>query len=151
MSSFSRAVASPQQLFFQNTYFIRVKILSSSHFSKMGSFLGQYFVGTATFLVEKPAQKPPKLPQNRYFFNKGTSSKEVPFRNSYFLEKANFPEKQHSALHTFSKEPLCRASIFSKDLTFHISYFFRRAFFSKNSFLEEILYFTATLFCTATY
>ena len=48
------------------------------------------------------------------------------FQNSYFLEKANFSEKQYSALSNLSGEPIFRRGL---DLTFHSRHFFRRATF----------------------
>ena len=44
--------------------------------------------------------------QEKYFFNNGTTSKEVIFQNIYFFEKVKFGEKQYSGLPTLSGEPV---------------------------------------------
>ena len=51
--SFSRTVTSSQQLFFKKSYFFRAKFLLSSRFFRMGSYLGQSLLGTATFSFEE--------------------------------------------------------------------------------------------------
>ena len=87
----------------------------------------------STFADQQPIK-------NRYFFKKGTSSKEILFQKSYFLEKANFSEKYYYALPTLSGEQLFQSG---EGLTFHSKYFFRGATFSKHTFSEGS-YFTAT-------
>ena len=54
------------------------------------------------------------------------------FQKSYFLEKANFSEKQYSTLSTLSGEPLFQSG---KDLTF-LAGTFSEELFSKHTFLE---------------
>ena len=109
ISSFSRAVASPQQLFFQNSYLIRAKLLSSSHFLRIGSCLGQYFVWTATFLVEK-------LVQNKDIYRRATLLKQVLphciniYRTEIFLAKLLLQIRNFFRTATFWKRPIFRKS-----------------------------------------
>ena len=128
MSSFSRAVASPQLLFFQNTYFIRVKILLSSHFSKMGSFLGQYFVGTATFLVEKPAQ-------NEDIYRRATFSNQVLPHRQNFLRTDIFSTKV-----LLQKRYFFGTATFWKKLIFQKSNIPHYILFLKSHFAERLLF-----------
>ena len=116
MNSFSRAVASRQQLLFQNSYFIRSKLRLSSHFLRIDSCLGQYFVGTATFWVEKLVQNKDiyrratffkqVLPHRKNVFRTGTFSKVVP-QKRYFYRTATF----------------WRKLIFFRKAIFHMTYF----------------------------
>ena len=93
-SPFFTTVTFSQQLFFQNSFFFRVTILQSSHFLRIRSPLWQLLFGTAVFSL----------------FRIKISKKELLFQSSYstqyqkILEKANFSEKQYSALPTFSGE-----------------------------------------------
>ena len=117
MNSFSRAVASRQQLLFQNSYFIRSKLRLSSHFLRIDSCLGQYFVGTATFWVEKLVQKKDiyrratffkqVLPHRKKFFRTGTFSTKVLPQKRYFYRTATF----------------WRKLIFFRKAIFHMTYF----------------------------
>ena len=79
--------------FFQNSCFFRAKLLP-----RAGTSLEQVLFGTMTFLVEK-------LFRIKDIFRLGTFSNQVLsaqlFQKSYFLGKANFLEKQYSALPTF--------------------------------------------------
>ena len=94
--SFFRTVTFSYQLFFQNSFFFRATILQSSHFLRIRSPLWQLLFGTAVFSL----------------FRIKISKKELLFQSSYstqyqkILEKANFSEKQYSALPTFSGELL---------------------------------------------
>ena len=68
--------------FFQNNYFFRVKLLSSSHFLRMGNSLGSLFFGTATFLAKD-------------LFTIKISIEELLFRSGYFCTESIFSEEQH--------------------------------------------------------
>ena len=91
---FFTTVTYSQQLFFQNSFFFRVTILQSSHFLRIRSPLWQLLFGTTVFSL----------------FRIKISKKELLFQSRYstqyqkILEKANFSEKQYSALPTFSGE-----------------------------------------------
>ena len=93
-SPFFTTVTYSQQLFFQNSFFFRVTILQSSHFLRIRSPLWQLLFGTTVFSL----------------FRIKISKKELLFQSRYstqyqkILEKANFSEKQYSALPTFSGE-----------------------------------------------
>ena len=69
-------------IFFQNNYFFRVKLLSSSHFLRMGNPLGLLFFGTATFLAKD-------------LFTIKISIEELLFRRGYFCTESIFSEEQH--------------------------------------------------------
>ena len=64
ISRFSTAVI------FSYSYFIIAKLLWSSHLLRIGSCLGQYFVGSATILVVK-------LFQNKDIYSRATFSEQV--------------------------------------------------------------------------
>ena len=105
-------INSLQQLFFPINYFFRGKPLSSSHFLRIGSSLGQLLFRTATFLEEEFLGDIHL--QKSYFFKAGSSAQHQLFQKSHILEKATFSEKHYSALPTFSGElPFCRGD-FSK-------------------------------------
>ena len=76
-----------QQVFFQNSYFFRLKFLSSSHFLR----IGQLLLGTAIFLEEDLF----KIKISRKILCK------------YFCTTSTFSEKQH-----FEKRQLLRKAIF---------------------------------------
>ena len=99
--SFFRTVTFSQQLFFQNSFFFRATVLQSSHFLRIRSPLWQLLFGTAVFSLFKI-----KISKKSCFFKAGTSAQYQLFQKSYILEKANFSEKQYSALPTFSGELL---------------------------------------------
>ena len=60
------------------------------------------------------------------------------------MEKTNFSEKQYLILPAFPGSYLFRVANFSKDLTFHGHYFFRRASFLQDNFSEEQVRFLST-------
>ena len=104
---------------FSEWLFFRVKLLPSSHFLGIESSLGQLLFGIATFLAEE-------------LFTIKISTVDLLFRSrinffrSYncvlirsYSEKANFSEKQYSAL-----------PIFSGELPFYSGYFVKRRHFS---------------------
>ena len=105
-----------KQLSFQNSYFFKVKLVANSHLLRIESSSGQLLFRSATFLAEE-------------LFRIKMSTEELFFRRRYFctasffseksdiLEKANFSEKQYSALPTFSGE-----------LPFQSGYFFKRRY-----------------------
>ena len=132
-STFFRTVIF-SQLFFQNSFFFRAKILQSSHSLRIGSFLGQLLFGTTIFLAEE-------------LFRIKISTEELIFQSRYFstaspfsgkLHKANISEKQYSALPTFSGE-----------LPFQSGHVFKRCRLLQHSFQKSCFfttyYFTATL------
>ena len=118
-NSFSKTVLYLQQLFFQNNYFSRAKLLPSSHFLGIESSLGQYLFGTATFLEED-------------LFRMKISTEELLFQSRCFCTAWTFLEEQH-----FGK------SLFFRKTLFRITYSFWGA-----TFLERLL-FQKTLFSTA--
>ena len=89
------------ELFFRNSSFFGVKLLQSRHFLRIGSSLRQLLFGTAIFSEELFRIK---ISKKSYFFKAGTSAQRQPFQKNYILEKADFLEKQYSALPTFSGE-----------------------------------------------
>ena len=115
-SSFFRTITYSQQLFCQNSYFFRAKLLPSSHFLKIGSFFEQLLFRTATFLEEE-------------LFRIRIYTEGLLFRSSYFcthfgksqlFRKAIFP-----ITYFFLESYLFRVATFSKDATFYSSYLFR--------------------------
>ena len=88
-SSFYRTVTSSQQLFFQNSYLFRVKLLPSSHFFRVSSYLGQLLVGTATFSAEEllSIKRPTK---DLRYFQKTFLSIAVSFSQQNFSEEILF-------------------------------------------------------------
>ena len=79
---FRKATYLQQLFFFQNNYFFRVKLLSSSHFLRMGNSLGSLLFGTATFLAKD-------------LFTIKISIEELLFRSGYFCTESIFSEEQH--------------------------------------------------------
>ena len=123
-SHFFRVTTSAQQLLFRSSYFFRdatylwsVLFQNSHHFAafifsffRIATFSEQNFYQKAsssslrqvlfehlTFLIKKLFRHF----QERYFFEPGNSAQHQIFQKSYFSEKANFSEKQYSALPTF--------------------------------------------------
>ena len=96
-SSFFRTVIYLQQLFFQNSYFFRAKLLPSSHFSTIGSSLGQLLIGKLPFSKHQEEQNFGKASfsdksdiLHYLLFRAATYSKDVTFYNSYFFRRAIF-------------------------------------------------------------
>ena len=95
--SFFRTVIFSQELYFQNSLFLGVKVLQSSHFLRIGSSLRQLFFGTAIF-SEKLLISKKELLFLRYFCTASTFSEKL-----HFGKKWSF-RKSISALPTFSGE-----------------------------------------------
>ena len=97
-SSFFKTVTSSQQLFFQNSYFFRAKLLPRSHFLRIESFFGLLLFVAATILagvlfrIKISTER--LLFRSRHFFTASTFSGELHFGKSNFSEKP-------SALPTF--------------------------------------------------
>ena len=122
---FDTTVLFLEQLFFQSSYFF-------SPFSEQSVFRSDYFFRIAFFQSESSTEQ--SLIENEKFFMAVTfwngyffpvqvniSKKELFFQSrhsinffqkSYILEKAYFPQKQYSALPTFSGELLFQSDYF---------------------------------------
>ena len=89
-SSFFRTVIF-SQLFFQNSFFFRVKILQSSHSLRIGSYLRRLFFGTTIFLAEElfriKISKEELLFQSRNFCTAWTFSGKLHFGKSWYFGK----------------------------------------------------------------
>ena len=72
---------------------------------RIGSSLGQYFVGTATFMVEK-------LDQNKDMYRKATFSKQV------LLHRKNFERTNNNTKVLLQKKRFFRTATFWKKLIF---------------------------------
>ena len=87
--SFFRTVTFSQQLFFQNSFFFRAKLLQSSHFFSIGSSLWQLLFGTAIFF----------LFFYLFFFEEmfrlNISEKELLFQRAYFCTASTFSDNLH--------------------------------------------------------
>ena len=120
---FERVISS-QQLFFQNTQVLGTKLLPSSHFVKIGSFLEQLLFGTATFLWsncldERYLQKS-SFDWSRYFCTASAFSEEPHFQKTYFSWRG-----------TFLEQPLFQETLPSIEQPFQKSYFLTRYFFRR--------------------
>ena len=123
-----------------------MKLLPSSHFLRIGSFLRQLLFGTPNFLLEELFKikvfTEKLLFQSRYFcapspypHHRGTFWKMLIFHKSIILQHLLFLESYFFIVATFSK-----------DLTFHSSYFSRKASSSQHTFSEEILFHSYAFF-----
>ena len=119
-SSFGEATSS---YFFRVTYSTQQLLSWSSYFFRAAAFLRSSFFRTIIF------------------FEADTSAQHACFQKSYISEKANFSEKQYSALPTFSGKLRFWSSYFFKrgyllwQLSFQKSYFLRHTFSEQLHFL----------------
>ena len=137
-SSFFRTITSSQQIFLQNSYFFRAKLLASSHHLRIGSSLGQLIFGAATFLVEEFFRveifAKELLFRGRYFCTVSTFSEEL-----HFEKKVNFSEKKYSVLPTFPGES-----------PFWSGYFFKRRYLLQQQSFQKYYFFTTYFFTRIT-
>ena len=133
-----------QLLFGRETYWENISIYWRASFPNPGTSDIQFF--QKSYFFNKGTSSKEVLFQNSYFFNKGTSSKEVLFQNRYFLEKANFWKRQYSASTIFSGKLLFQSGYLYKRTHFQQQQLFRRATFSQNTFSEEVLFHSYTSF-----
>ena len=162
-SYFFRAASYFEELLFQKSCFFATAIFSeqllfqseglpSSQFLRIGSFLSQ-FVGTATFSMKELVQNKDiyrktifieagtstlqELFQNRYFFNKGTFSKEVFFHMNYNNNQYYYCIiiSLVSYFHVFQNSYFLEK--FFRKAIFRITYSFWRATFSECQSIEE--------------
>ena len=130
-SSFFRTVTSSQLLFFKNSYFFRVKLLPSSHHLRIGSSLGKSYPLDGGIVLNKNICRRANFPKQVLLQSINL------FRRATFWKKANFSEKQYSALPTFSGElPFQRGYLLKRrhllqQLPFQKSYFFTTYFFRR--------------------
>ena len=105
---FGTTVTFLEHLYLQNSRFLGELLQNnqlSSQFLRIRSSLRQLFFGTATFFADEMFRIKISIPEllfrNRYFCTASTFLKK---KKSYILKKADFSEKQYSALPTFSGE-----------------------------------------------
>ena len=127
------------QSLFQNSFFFRAKLLQSSLFLRIGSYLGQLLFETAIFwwknCLEKKLSTEELLFKSRYFCTSST------FLGKLHLEKADNTETQYS--YFFWKAAFLERPLFQKTLPFIAFTFPEDLLFYKILFQRS--YFTATL------
>ena len=109
-----------------------MKLLPKNHSLRIGSSLGKLLFRRATSTVGE------LITINIYYrraLEASTSAQYQLFQKSYFMEKTNFLEEQHSALLTFSGEPT-----FSERLLFENNLFFIAASFSEELLFYKLLF-----------
>ena len=123
-----------QQLFFQNSYFFRAKLLPRNHFLRIRRSLRQFLFGTATFLAEElfriKIYTEELLLRSRCFFCTHIGKRELfkaIFRITYFWRATSLERL------LFQKTLPSIAATFSVDLLFN------------NTLFKNKYYFTATL------
>ena len=112
------------QSLFQNSFFFRAKLLQSSLFLRIGSYLGQLLFETAIFwwknCLEKKISTEELLFKSRYFCTSST------FLGKLHLEKADNTETQYS--YFFWKAAFLERPLFQKTLPYKI--LFQRSYFT---------------------
>ena len=143
-SSFFRKETSSQQLFFQNSYFFRAKLLPSSHHLSIGRSLRYLFFGTAIFLEEEffwtKISTEELLFRSRYFCTTATFSEELHFGKKRIFQKSNIP---HYPI--FPEICLFREAAFSKDVATTIVATLSEELLFRSIVFQKRYFFTATL------
>ena len=143
------------ELLFQNSQFLLGVIFSEQplferepstdqHHLRIGSSLGQFLFGTAALLAMELLRM--KISTELLLSKQVLLHTISYFRRATFWKRANFSEKQYSALPIFSGQLLFRAATFLKDVVFYGSCFFRRVTFLPHTFLEELKFHSCASF-----
>ena len=147
--SFFRTITSSQQLFFQNSYFFRAKLLRSSHYLRIRRSLGQFLFGTATFLEEELLRMKMSVEdllfQSRFFCTESQVFL-LHFGKRRIFQKSNIPHYLF-----FLERHLFRAAIAEKVYFFKRCYLLQQLPFFRSAIFYDMLFqknyhITATLF-----
>ena len=130
------------QLLFQNSFFFKAKLLQSSHFLTLGSYLEQLLFEATIFLAKELFRK--KDIYRRTTFSKLFLHIINFFRKATFWKKLLIQKSNALYYLLFLESCLFRAAAFSKDATFYSITFSGDLLFYKILFRKSY-YFTATL------